>query len=41
MIMLKFMKDKRVQIGKILKFIVSLITLIITTFFVQSCVKSI
>ena len=37
MIMLKFIKDKREQIGRILKFIVSLITLIITTFFVQSC----
>ena len=37
--MLKFIKEKRAQIGKILKFIVSLITLIITTFFVQSCVK--
>ena len=35
--MLKFIKDKREQIGRILKFIVSLITLIITTFFVQSC----
>ena len=41
MIMLKFIRNKRQTIGKILKFIVSLITLIITTFFVQSCVKSI
>ena len=37
MIMLKFIKEQRAQIGKILKFIVSLITLIMTTFFVQSC----
>ena len=38
--MLKFIKNKREQIGKILKFIGSLITLIITTFFVQSCFRS-
>ena len=30
---------KRSQIGKILKFTGSLITLVITTFFVQSCMK--
>ena len=35
------MKFNRTKIGKILKFIGSLITLIITTFFVQSCVRSI
>ena len=34
------MKLDRSRIGKILKFIGSLITLIITTFFVQSCVRS-
>ena len=34
------MKIDRSRIGKILKFIGSLITLIITTFFVQSCVRS-
>ena len=34
------MKLNRSRIGKILKFIGSLITLIITTFFVQSCVRS-
>ena len=30
---------KRTQIGKILKFAGSLITLVITTFFVQSCMR--
>ncbi len=35
--MLKFIKNKRQTIGKILKFTGSLITLVITTFFVQSC----
>ena len=34
------MKLNRTRVGKILKFAGSLITLIITTFFVQSCVKS-
>ena len=34
------MKLKRNQIGKILKFVGSLITLVITTFFVQSCMKT-
>ena len=38
--MLKKLKEKRAVIGKILKFVGSLITLIITTFFVQSCVRS-
>ncbi len=38
--MLKKLKEKRAIIGKVLKFIGSLITLIITTFFVQSCVRS-
>ena len=33
------MKINRSLIGKILKFIGSLITLVITTFFVQSCVR--
>ena len=33
------MKISRTKIGKILKFIGSLITLVITTFFVQSCMK--
>ena len=33
------MKLNRSKIGKILKFIGSLITLIITTFFVQSCLR--
>ena len=32
-------KFKRSQIGKILKFAGSLITLVITTFFVQSCMR--
>ena len=31
------MKINRVKIGKVLKFIGSLITLVITTFFVQAC----
>lgn len=35
--MFKFFKEKRQTIGKILKFAGSLITLVITTFFVQSC----
>ena len=34
------MKINRTKVGKALKFIGSLITLIITTFFVQSCVRS-
>jgi len=38
--MWKDFKEKRAVIGKVLKFIGSLITLIITTFFVQSCVRS-
>ena len=33
------MKFNRTKIGKILKFAGSLITLVITTFFVQSCMK--
>ena len=33
------LKLKRSQIGKVLKFVGSLITLVITTFFVQSCMK--
>jgi hypothetical protein len=37
--MFKAMKTKRQTIGKILKFAGSLITLVITTFFVQSCMK--
>ena len=37
--MFKLFKEKRQTIGKILKFIGSLITLVITTFFVQSCMK--
>jgi hypothetical protein len=35
--MFKKLKEKRQAIGKILKFVGSLITLVITTFFVQSC----
>jgi hypothetical protein len=35
--MLNFLKSKRQAIGKVLKFIGSLITLVITTFFVASC----
>ncbi len=31
------MKINRVKIGKVLKFMGSLITLVITTFFVQAC----
>jgi hypothetical protein len=38
-IMFKFFKEKRQVISKILKFTGSLITLVITTFFVQSCFK--
>ena len=34
------MKLNRSRIGKILRFVGSLITLVITTFFVQSCVRS-
>ena len=34
------MKINRTKVGKALKFIGSLITLVITTFFVQSCVRS-
>ena len=37
--MFKLFKEKRQAIGKVLKFIGSLITLVITTFFVQSCMK--
>ena len=37
--MFKLFKEKRQTIGKVLKFIGSLITLVITTFFVQSCMK--
>ena len=37
--MFKLFKEKRQTIGKILKFIGSIITLVITTFFVQSCMK--
>jgi hypothetical protein len=33
------MKLSRMQIGKLLKFVGSLITLVITTFFVSSCMK--
>ena len=33
------MKLNKLKIGKVLKFIGSLITLVITTFFVQSCMK--
>ena len=33
------MKLNRSQIGKVLKFVGSLITLVITTFFVQSCIQ--
>ena len=33
------MKMNRVQIGKVLKFMGSLITLVITTFFVQACME--
>lgn len=32
------MKINRTKVGKALKFIGSLITLVITTFFVQSCI---
>ena len=33
------MKFTKTRIGKVLKFVGSLITLVITTFFVQSCIK--
>ncbi len=33
------MKMNRVKIGKVLKFMGSLITLVITTFFVQACME--
>lgn len=35
--MLKNLKLNRQKVGKILKFTGSLITLVITTFFIQSC----
>ena len=35
------MKLSRMQIGKLLKFVGSLITLVITTFFVSSCYRGI
>ena len=34
------MKISKIKIGKALKFFGSLITLVITTFFVQSCTKA-
>ena len=37
--MLNKLKEKRAVIGKILRFIGSLITLVITTFFVSSCTR--
>ena len=36
--MLKFIKTKSGIIGKVLKYIATIITLTVTTFFVQSCV---
>jgi hypothetical protein len=38
--MFKNWKDKRQMVGKILKFTGSLITLVITTFFVSSCLRA-
>ena len=35
--MFKKLKEKRAIIGKVLKFVGSIITLVITTFFVSSC----
>ena len=36
--MLKFIKTKSGIIGKVLKYVATIITLTVTTFFVQSCV---
>ena len=35
--MLKFLKDKSRLIGKVLKYIATIITLTVSTFFIQSC----
>ena len=34
------MKINRIKVGKVLKFVGSLITLVITTFFVQACMSN-
>lgn len=39
--MFKAIKDKSRIIGKVLKYIATIITLTVSTFFVQSCVASI
>ena len=36
--MFKFIKDKSKTIGKVLKYIATIITLTVSTFFLQSCV---
>ena len=36
--MLKFLKEKRRVIGKVLKYVATIITLTVSTFFIQSCV---
>ena len=37
--MFKFLKDKRRTIGKVLKWIGGIITLTVSTFFIQSCIS--
>jgi hypothetical protein len=37
--MLKFLKEKRRVIGKVLKWIGGIITLTVSTFFIQSCLN--
>ena len=37
--MLKFIKSKSRIIGKVLKYVATIITLTVSTFFVQSCVS--
>ena len=36
--MLKFLKEKRRMIDKVLKYVGGIITLTVSTFFIQSCV---
>ena len=39
--MFKFIKDKSRIIGKVLKYAATIITLTVSTFFIQSCVGSV
>ena len=36
--MLNFLKEKRRFIGKVLKYVATIITLTVSTFFIQSCI---